>query len=138
MLGEFITSIVTANVDDHVARLSKMGFHFIIPDSHVRSFALGSQPFLIQPNTGDENGLGPMTFFIIHPRIMVGFWGAEDGNEVIVFDDEDMKRVNGLIAKYCGSIVVRSDRDIDDIWWKPYGMEDQDEMLERVRINGQS
>lgn len=143
LLGEVASLSATTNIDAFVVEIAKRGFQFFLPENNARNFVLGSQPFLINNISSEQanskriaqlpDETGEM-YLVLHPRIMIRVHGPEDACEPIALVDDDMKRINGLFVKYSNSIIAVNSSDLDDVWYKEFGKETEDDFV-RVTIS---
>lgn len=131
LLGDFVSSIVTIDIDKRVQQLTEKRFAILIPSEGVTNFVLGSQPYFINPRMlSGPNSLGrkddAFCGMVIHPRMMLAIFDDNDPDEIIAANQEDMNRINGLFIKYSTEVVVKSPQDLDGVWYRPHGQEEGD------------
>lgn len=137
--GEIMSLAATIDIDQFVNQLSGLGFFFCVPVDEARNFVLGSQPFIIKPaikKDGDFDASQEaqhQIYLVIHPRLMVGTNLVVEPDSIIHFTDDEVLRVNGIVCKYCGSVVMHSSRDVDGAWFRPFGAEAEDDVIE-IRV----
>ena len=127
LAAEIFHMAATSDISSIVDQIERRTICILVPDSEAANFVLGSQPFLLNPY-GNENDI--RVGLVVHPRILLGVYETEGEDSVHALDNDDMKRINGLLIKQSSQVVMTNSSDAHGAWHYIFGPDGEQERVE--------